>query len=45
MPKKIMVKGECWELDLHSTMLSRKMSYHRCIGKVRYVKIRKVKKA
>ena len=31
-----------WHLDTHSTILSRKHSNHRCIGKLRYVKIKKV---
>ena len=33
-----------WELDLFSTQLSRKYSYHKLIGKKRYVKLRKEKK-
>jgi hypothetical protein len=30
-----------WQLDTHSTILSRKNSYHKVIGKRRYVKPRK----
>ena len=30
-----------WELDMHSTILSRKHSYHKLIGRKRYVKVRK----
>lgn len=30
-----------WHLDTHSTFLSRKHSYHKMVGKKRYVKIRR----
>jgi hypothetical protein len=32
-----------WELDLFSTMLSRKHSYHRSEGNLRLVKVRRVR--
>ena len=34
-------EDEGWTLDTHSTFLSRKYSYHKMVGELRYVKIRK----
>ena len=31
-----------WQLDTFSTFLSRKHSYHRCIGRLRYVRVKRV---
>lgn len=41
--KKLISKG--WVLDTHSTLLSRKHCYHMCVGKKRYVKVKKKVKA
>lgn len=35
------LKKEGWELDLFSTFLSRKYSYHKIVGKKRYVKVKR----
>lgn len=40
--KKAEIDG--FEIDLFSTFLSRKNSYHRLVGKMRYTKVKKVKK-
>ncbi len=39
--KKILNEG--WSLDMHSTFLSRKTSFHKVAGKKRFVKIKNLK--
>jgi len=43
MQKVIIIDGKKWELDIHSTMLSRRHSYHMVRGLVRYVRVRREK--
>lgn len=44
MERFIIKGGYVWELDMYSTILSRKYSYHMVVGKARYVRVRKEEK-
>lgn len=39
--REVKAMADGYELDMFSTMLSRKYSHHVCIGSRRYVKVRK----
>jgi hypothetical protein len=36
------IEDDGWELDTHSTILSRRHSYHKVVGKKRFVKVKKI---